>query len=280
MSSAGPPPAAPTFEASKCAWIMARAVASFIETLLPGRGRVPGAGCRAAAQMVLARASGGARACCGPPVPAMEGRPVARVPGLAEAAYAEVPVGADLGADRAQVAPEVDERGAAPEPVAVVDAVDHKPRLEHERVRDHRVVVGVGVLLDVEVLLDDALRVGEKRPLGTDRGAELLKRVMLVGRDRGDLGVGDGDLRIVGGELEVLLVLLGAVVATREREDQGIVALKLAEPPGDVRMIGQLVVRERAAGRDAGAHRGSPLCRPGRLSARRAAGRRRCRRSR
>src|SRR3954454_16335036 len=31
MSSSGPPPAAPTFEASKCALIMARAVASVIE---------------------------------------------------------------------------------------------------------------------------------------------------------------------------------------------------------------------------------------------------------
>src|SRR5215210_3543122 len=196
MSSPGPPPAAPTFEASKCAWIMARAVASFIENLLPGRGLVPGAGCRAAAHMVLAPASGGARAGCGPPVPAMEGRPVARVPGLAEAAHAEVPVGADLGADRAQVLPEVEERRAAPEPVAVVDTVDDEPGLEHERVRDHRVVVGVGVLLDVEVLLDHALRVGEEGPLGADRVAELLQRVMLVGRDRGDLGVGDVDLRI------------------------------------------------------------------------------------
>src|SRR5215211_7251496 len=105
MSSLGPPPAAPTFEASKCAWIMSRAVASFIETL-------------------LAPASGGARADRGLPAPAMEGRPVARVPGLAEAVHAEVPVGADLGADRAQVVPEVEDRGAPPEPVAVVDAVD------------------------------------------------------------------------------------------------------------------------------------------------------------
>src|SRR5829696_144709 len=35
MSSPGPPPAAPTFDASKCAWIMARAVASSIENLRP-----------------------------------------------------------------------------------------------------------------------------------------------------------------------------------------------------------------------------------------------------
>src|SRR5215217_8717629 len=218
MSSPGPPPAAPTFEASKCAWIMARAVASFIENLPPGRGLAPGAGCRAAAQMVLA--SGGARACCGPPVPAMEGRPVARVPGIAQSGGAEVPVGADLGGDRPQVVPEVRERGTSPEPIAVVDLVDDESRLEHEGVRDHRVVLGVGVLMEVEVLLDHPSRVLEERPLGADGGAELLERVMVVGCDRGDLGVGDGDLRIVRGELEVLLVLLGAVVAARERQDE------------------------------------------------------------
>ena len=61
---------------------------------------------------------------------------------------------------RAEVAPEVVDRRTTPEPVAVVDAVHDEPGLEHERVRDHRIVVGVGVLLDVEVALDDAPRVG------------------------------------------------------------------------------------------------------------------------
>src|SRR3954452_21646618 len=188
--------------------------------------------------------------------PPVERRDVAGVPGLAQPGGAQVPIRADLAGDRAQVVPEVDDRGAAPEPVAVVDAVDDEPGLEHERVRDHRVVLGVGVLLDVEVLLDDALGVREEWPLGADRGAELLQRVMLVGADRDDLGVGDGDLRIVGGELVVLLVLLGAVVAAREREDQGIVALQLAEPARDVLVIGQLVIGERGAGDDVGAHDG------------------------
>ena len=171
---------------------------------------------------------------CSPPVPAVEARPVARVPGLAEPRRAQVPVRADLARRRTQVAPEVVDRRATPEPVAVVDAVDDEPRLEHERVRDHRVVLGVGVLLDVEVLLDRPSGVGEEGPLGADRRAELLQRVVLVGRDRDDLRVGHGDLRLERRQLEVLLVLLRAVVAAREREDQRIVALELAELARDV----------------------------------------------
>src|SRR3954467_9095353 len=80
---------------------------------------------------------------------------------------------------------------------------------------------------------------------------------MGVGRDRRHLRVGDGHLWIERGELEVLLVLLRAEVAAREREDQGIVALQLAEPSRDIRVIGQLVVRKRAAGGDVGAHGGA-----------------------
>src|SRR5438445_2451231 len=34
------------------------------------------------------------------------------------------------------VMPEINDRRSAPEPVAVVDAVDHEPRPEHQRVRD------------------------------------------------------------------------------------------------------------------------------------------------
>ena len=97
----------------------------------------------------------------------------------------------------------------------------------------------------------------EEGPLGADRRPELLQLVVGVGRDRDDLGVGDRDLGVEGGELEVLLVLLRAVVAASEREDQRILALQLAELAGDVGVVGQLVVRERAAGCDVGAHAGS-----------------------
>jgi len=70
-----------------------------------------------------------------------------------------------MGAGIAQVAAQVIEGRPAPEPVAVVNAVNDQSRLEHERVRDHRVVKGVGVLLDIEILLHLAAGVGQEGPL-------------------------------------------------------------------------------------------------------------------
>ena len=64
-----------------------------------------------------------------PPIPAVEGREIAGVPGLAESGRAQVPVGPALTHDRPQILAEVLDRGAAPEPVAVVDAVDDETRL-------------------------------------------------------------------------------------------------------------------------------------------------------
>jgi hypothetical protein len=71
-----------------------------------------------------------------------------------------------------------------------------------------------------------------------DRRAELLELVMLVGRDRRDLGVRHRDLGVERGELEVLLVLLRAVVAAREGEDHRIVALQLAQLARRVLVVG------------------------------------------
>ena len=87
-------------------------------------------------------------------VPPVETREVTRIPGLAETGFAQIPVWADFTGHGAQIVPKIDDRRTSPEPVAVVDAVNHEARLEHERVRDHRIVLGVSVLLDVEILLN------------------------------------------------------------------------------------------------------------------------------
>src|SRR5689334_1372076 len=88
-----------------------------------------------------------------PLIPAVKRRQVAGVPPRAQPGRAQVPVGADLTRDLPQVAPQIGGRRPAPEPVAVVDAVDHEAGPEHESVGDHGIVFGIGVLLDVQILL-------------------------------------------------------------------------------------------------------------------------------
>lgn len=81
------------------------------------------------------------------PVPPVKRPEVARVPGVAESGGVQIRVRTDLARHGAQVVPEGEDGRAAPEPVAVVNAVYHEARLEYEHVPDHRVMLGVGVLL-------------------------------------------------------------------------------------------------------------------------------------
>jgi len=85
---------------------------------------------------------------------------------------------------------------------------------------------------------------------------------MVIGGDRGDLGVGHGDLRVERGQLQMLLVLLRAVVSARKREDQWVIALQLAEPSRCARVIRQLVVGEGASGHDIRTHDATPVLVP------------------
>src|SRR5205823_951001 len=75
------------------------------------------------------------------------------------------------------------------------------------------------------------------------------------GRDRQDLRIGNGDLGVGGRELEVLLVVLRAVMATREHENQRVVALQLAQATTGLGVVRQLIVGEGPAWRDISAHR-------------------------
>jgi hypothetical protein len=62
---------------------------------------------------------------------------------------------------------------------------------------------------------------------------------VVVGGDRSDLGVRDGDLRVERGKFQMLLVLLRAIVAAREREDERVIALQIAQPARCAAMIGR-----------------------------------------
>jgi hypothetical protein len=70
--------------------------------------------------------------------------------------------------------PDFRDRRTTPDSAPVEDAVHDQPRFEYEDVRDHRVVVGVGVLLDVQIALDGPARIGQGGPLRAERRTELL----------------------------------------------------------------------------------------------------------
>ena len=172
---------------------------------------------------------------------------VAGVPCFSEPRRIQVPVGTDLARHFAQIVPEVDDGWTTPEPVAVVDAVDDEAGLQDQRVRNHRIVLGICVLLNVEVFLNLSIRIGQEGPLGADRCAEFLKRVVIVGGDGDDLGVRHGDLWIEQGQFQMLLMFLGAIVAAGEGEDKWVIALQTAELAYRARVVGQFVIGKIAS---------------------------------
>src|SRR3954454_14346880 len=138
----------------------------------------------------------GSRFRVGPLVPSMKAREVIRVPFLAKSGGAQVPVGTDFTRYDAQIVPKIDDRRTAPKPVAVIDAVDHETRTDHERMRDHWIVFWVGVFLDIEVLLHRSVGVRKQWPLGSDSCTELLQRMACVRGNRNNLRVCHRDLRV------------------------------------------------------------------------------------
>ncbi len=62
--------------------------------------------------------------------------------------------------DGAQVLPKLFDGRSAKKPVAVVDFEYNETRFEDDDMRDHRIVLGVRVLGDIEILLNLPPRIG------------------------------------------------------------------------------------------------------------------------
>ena len=92
-----------------------------------------------------------------------------------------------------------------------------------------------------------------------DRATELVGFEDVVGGDRDDLRVGDGDLGIQGSQRTVLLMIFRSVVSARKDKDHRVIALQFRQFSPLPCVIGQFVIRERGAGNDVCAHGGSPL---------------------
>ena len=72
----------------------------------------------------------------------------------------DVPVWTALPQHSTQVLPKLFDGRSAKKPVAVIDFEYNETRFEDDDVRDHRIVLGVRVLGNVEVFLNLASRIG------------------------------------------------------------------------------------------------------------------------
>ena len=82
-----------------------------------------------------------------------------------------------------QILAEIFRRRPAKEPVAHVKLIYNEARLEDDGMRDHRIVVRIGVFDDVEVFLNDAPWIGQKRPVGADAAPKFIRLSDIVGAD-------------------------------------------------------------------------------------------------
>src|SRR4051812_37017918 len=161
----------------------------------------------------------------------------------------------DALVDLLKVGPELVDRRAPPEPVANVDLLDLQARREDHRVRDAGVgMVRVGVLVDVEGLLDFEVDVGEEGPVRAGGDAHLERVVQVVGEHGDDFGEGHRTPPVELDHLLLLLALARAVLAAAEHEDQAVVALQLRQAMKVAVLVGQFEVGQGHAGLEVLAH--------------------------
>src|SRR6202011_1447276 len=83
----------------------------------------------------------------------------------------DVPSRAAFLQQSTQVLPKLFDGRSAKKPVAVVDLEYNETRFEDDDMRNHRIVLRVRVLGDVEILLNLPSRIGQESPMSADARA-------------------------------------------------------------------------------------------------------------
>src|ERR1700732_5391415 len=83
-------------------------------------------------------------------------------PGGFQFGPSDIPIRTAFLQQRTQSVPKLFDGRSTKKPVAVVDLEYNEARLEDNDMRDHRIVLGVRILGDVEILLNLASRIGKK----------------------------------------------------------------------------------------------------------------------
>jgi hypothetical protein len=82
-------------------------------------------------------------------------------------------------------------------------------------------VVEISVLRDVEILLQDASRIGKKRPVGTDSGAIFIRLSDIVGANRDKPAIANLELTMECNKPFMLPTIFGAKTSAAEDEKIG-----------------------------------------------------------
>jgi len=176
-------------------------------------------------------------------------------PRLAKPWLGEVPVGTTPLEYRPQVAPQLLDGGPPEEPVSHVDVVNYKLGLEYDRVRNHRVVRGIRLFGDVEILLHLPGGIREEGPVRAGGRAKLIGLDQVVRADRHEAAVADFDLAIKLDETLVLATILRAETAATQHDHHRIAILPSTPsaapgpPPSMSLMISILPSRDSAPAR-------------------------------
>src|ERR1700719_149144 len=83
----------------------------------------------------------------------------ASLPSCSEVGRCDVPIRPTFLGYGAEVLTELLQGRPTEKPVAIVDLINDKAGLEDNHMRDHRIVEGIGILGDIEILLHDTPRV-------------------------------------------------------------------------------------------------------------------------
>src|SRR5258707_6328979 len=87
----------------------------------------------------------------------------------------DVPIRTAFPQHGTQVLPKLFDGRSAKKPVAVVDLEYNETGFEDDDMRDHRIVLGIRVLGNTEVLLNLASRIGPKGPMSSDSVSVLIR---------------------------------------------------------------------------------------------------------
>ena len=178
----------------------------------------------------------------------------ALLPKSLEFGRCDVPIRTAFLADGSEVLAELFDGRASEEPVAIVDLVNDKDWLQHNNVRNHRIVNRISVFGDVEIFLNDAPRIGEKGPVGTHAAAIFVRLNDSVGRNRDHSTIAHLHLSIEFQQPFSLTTVFRTEPPAAKDKYHRILALQLGQLSMLAGVVAELIIRENSSLYDVWSH--------------------------